>query len=214
MKFLPLLSISLLISSLSYGNIVITEVMSVSAGSGATNGDWFELTNAGSSSINLNNYVWNDSNDVRSDATLFPNLTINSGESIVIVDENDGNMPDWSSSWGLSSNSNIFGKETFIPFGPTGDDFSGLGGSGDSIYIWNSSEELVTSISFGAGTDGFSFQWDTNGNYLGLSSLGLNGAISNGNDIASPGIAIPETSTYSLALGLITLLIALIKRNI
>ena len=199
---------------MSYGNLVITEVMSVSAGSGPTNGDWFELTNAGSSSINLNNYVWNDSSDVRSDATLFPNLTINSGESIVIVDENDGNMPDWSSSWGLSGNSNIFGKETFLPFGPTGDDFSGLGSSGDSIFIWNSSEELVISLSFGAATEGFSFQWDTNGNYFGLSSLGLNGATSNGNDIASPGIAIPEPSTYALALGLMTLLIALIKRNI
>ena len=213
MKILPLFILSLIISHLSYGVLVITEVMSVSAGSGATNGDWFEITNTGSNSINLNNYVWNDSTDLRSDATLFPSLTINSGESIVIVDENNGNMPDWSSSWDLSGNTNIYGKETFIPFGPTGDDFSGLGSSGDSIYIWDSSEQLIISLSFGEATEGFSFQWDTNGNYLGLSTLGVNGASSNGNDVASPGIAVPEPSSYALVSGFLILFVALIKRK-
>ena len=96
MKILPLLLLSLFLTPLSHGILVITEVMAQSAGSGPTNGDWFELTNAGSNSINLSNYVWNDSSDVRADATLFPNISINSGESIIIVDENNGNMPDWS----------------------------------------------------------------------------------------------------------------------
>ena len=108
MKLLPLFFITTLLSPFSYGSLVITEVMSQSAGSGPTNGDWFELTNTGPNSINLNNYVWNDSNDVRADATLFPNITINSGESFVIVDENNGNMPDWSSSWNLTSSSRIW----------------------------------------------------------------------------------------------------------
>ena len=55
MKILPLLLLSLFLTPLSHGILVITEVMSQSAGSGPTNGDWFELTNAGSNSINLSN---------------------------------------------------------------------------------------------------------------------------------------------------------------
>ena len=210
MKLLPLLIITLISVNLSFGNIVITEVMSDSAGSGATNGDWFEITNVGPSAINLNGYVWNDSADILDDATLFPNLTINSGESIVIVDENAGNMPDWSASWGLSEN--VYGKEDFLPFGPGGDDFSGLGGSGDIINIWDTSESITTSVSFGEATEGFSFQWDTSGNYLGLSSLGVNGSYSNGDDVASPGI-VPEPSTYALLLGMIAFIFTALRRG-
>ena len=213
MKTLPLLIFSFFITTITHGFLVITEVMSDSAGSGATNGDWFELTNTGSSTVSLENYVWNDSPDLRSDATLFPNLTINPGESFVIVDENNSNIPDWSSSWNLTDNTNVYGKESFLPFGPTGDDFSGLGGSGDSIYIWDSTEELIISLSFGAASEGFSFQWNTNGNYLGLSSFGINGASNNGNDVASPGIAIPESSTFALIIGLLVLSFTSIKRK-
>ena len=114
---------------------------------------------------------------------------------------------------GTSQVVRVYGKETFLPFGPTGDDFSGLGSSGDSIFIWDSSENLIVSISFGPAVEGFSFQWDTNGTYLGLSSLGINGAISNGNDIASPGVAIPEPSTYALTFGLIILLFVFMKHR-
>ena len=90
----------------------------------------------------------------------------------------------------------------------------GLGGSGDEINIWDSSaSNLILSVSFGAATEGFSFQWDTSGNSLGLSTNGLNGAYSNGNDIASPGSVIPEPSTYALILASLVFVFRLYKRK-
>ena len=80
---------------------------------------------------------------------------------------------------------------------------------GPSCRLWL----LIISLSFGEATEGFSFQWDTNGNYLGLSTLGVNGASSNGNDVASPGIAVPEPSSYALVSGFLILFVALIKRK-
>ncbi|RYD17327.1 MAG: lamin tail domain-containing protein, partial [Verrucomicrobiaceae bacterium] len=59
----PIFPILALLSAAAtaHGQLVITEVMAASAhGATNANGDWWELTNTGSSAVSLNNYKWDD----------------------------------------------------------------------------------------------------------------------------------------------------------
>ena len=66
----------------------------------------------------------------------------------------------------------------------------------------------VASVTFGSSTEGVSFEWGTNGNSLGLSALGENGAVMAcddgsgmvaGTDVGSPGSAVvPEPAGWAL----------------
>ena len=182
----------------SFSALVITEVMSNSDHpGGAANGDWWELTNTGEIEISLENYVWNDENNFSSGQSIFPDITIQGGESILIVDEISENINYFISSWGgdfrAFSKSVFLGEETF----------SSLNAPGDSIYLFDLNSTLITSVEFGLSSNGFSFEWSKSGENLGLSELGVNGAFRAsangaggvGTDIASPGIAIPEANT-------------------
>jgi hypothetical protein len=179
--------------------LVITEVMSSSKQSGAANGDWFELTNTGASSVNLNGYYWDDNGPSANDGSLFPEIIVPAGESIIILDEDDA--AGFVETWGITAAvypRTLFGGE---------EPFSGLGSGGDQIEIWDTNPNagpanLVASAIFGAATQGFSFEWDLQGNSLGLSVAGENGALlasgPGGLDVGSPG-RVPEPSTFALA---------------
>jgi hypothetical protein len=97
------------------------------------------------------------------------------------------------------------------------DDFSGLSANGDLIELWdadpnsNPAANLLAFVSFGDSTDGFSFEWDSAGNSLGLSVEGENGAFLANNDgadpagvgldVGSPGFAVtsvPEPSSVAI----------------
>lgn len=193
-------------------DLVITEVMSDSAHeSGLANGDWFEITNTGVASLDLTGYYWDDDGPMGNDGALFGNVQIGGGESIVIVSEDDGST--FAQAWG--GGFTALGENDFT--GP--DTFSGLSGTnGDQIEIWDTdpnsdpAANLVSFVSFGPATEGFSFQWDTLGNFLGLSAVGQNGAFQaiddgvegdgdlfDGIDVGSPGIAsVPEPSSLAV----------------
>ena len=101
--------------------LVITEVMSNSAHPGGpANGDWFELHNSGSTSLDLTGYYWDDDGPSGNDGALFPSLSLGSGETIVIVDESTDNLADFVEAWG--GGFTAISKDDFS--GP--DDFSGL----------------------------------------------------------------------------------------
>jgi hypothetical protein len=197
-----LITLATLVSfSLAHADLVITEVMS-SSGHSVYDGDWFELTNTGSTAVNLENYYWDDNGASGDDGAEFPNISIAAGESIVIADVDTTDLAGFVSVWG--GGFTAISKDDFG--GP--DDFSGLGSGGDQIEIWesdpngNPSPNLVASAVFGSATSGFSFEWDDAGNDLGLSVAGQNGVFQSSDsipDTASPGYAVAAGSLVAPA---------------
>jgi len=193
----------LVFAPLVHANLVITEVMSASGASGGpANGDWFELTNTGAAAINLENYYWDDDGPSGDDGALFPAVSIGAGESIIIVDENADNLAGWRTAWNISDTPgdpdyvNVLSKDVFG--GP--DDFSGLSSGGDQIEVWDADPNAgaanpVASVTFGAATDGASFEWAIDGTPLGTSNDGENQANTNAEgDIGSPGEAVDTSN--------------------
>ena len=178
-------------TAIASADLVITEVMS----SSGDTADWFELTNNGPTAVDLGGYYWDDDGPTGNDGALFPSQSIAAGESLLVV---EGTTAAFQNIWALTAIT-ILEESSFS--GPN--TFSGLSLNSDQIEIWddnpntNSSANLVASASFGAATNGVSFEWDDTGNSLGLSTNGENGAFvapsdgsgGTGTDIGSPGLA-------------------------
>ena len=193
MKKVKIFTTFLFAAACANADLVITEVMSDSdASSGSINGDWFEITNTGSSGIELANYYWDDNGPSGNDGALFPEVTIGAEESLIILDESVANLPAWRTAWSISDNVQVISKDEFG--GP--DDFSGLSSSGDAIQIWDADPNAgpaneVATVTFGAATAGISFEWAINGTALALSVSGENEAKENSAaDVGSPGSAV------------------------
>ena len=202
-KFSAILGITLTLLACvrAQAGLVITEVMSSSIhGSGTNNGDWFELTNNGATAFDLSGFSWDDSTNTPGSSGFGSITSIGAGQSIIFTEETVGTEASWIANWGLSG-------VTVVHLGSSS--FQGLGAGGDAVNIYDNLGVFVTGVTFGTATAGFSFEWDINGNALGLSVLGENGAfraLSNGQttgngpgvDIGSPGSAVPEPSTYAM----------------
>jgi hypothetical protein len=181
----------------SRADLVITEVMSSSSHTAsAANGDWWELYNSGNSSIDLTGYSWDD-NTATPGSADFNHITIGAGQAIIICQENTGAEQAWKDLWGASD-------VTVINLGNTV--FQNFGSGGDEIHPFAPSSVQIASVSFGTATTGFSFEWDSAGNYQGIAVLGENGAFQatvaagGGPDIASPGYVTPVPESGALAL--------------
>lgn len=194
----PLIPVLALLSAAAsaHGQLVITEVMA-SSGHSATdaNGDWWELTNTGSSAVSLNGYKWDDTPEVPATASTFPaGITIQPGESIVILDESAGNVAAWKTAWGLTSSTQVLDSTQFANANVGGEDFSGLSASGDEVNLYDAGGNVVASVAFGASTAGKSFAFHRDGTpvYASLSKLDYHGAYASSlgpADVGSPGDA-------------------------
>jgi hypothetical protein len=217
-NLLPILAATatagLLAATPAAAQLRITEVMGqAAAGTASTlNGDWWELTNFGSSPVNLLGYQWGDSEDALpgSDSNFFPSFTLNPGQSLIILEEDAYSKDTWRTMWGIPASVAILTEDDMVDDAtPEGDLFSGLSTSGDTVNFYSPAGTLLDTYTFGAVIRGVTFEINSDGADLGLSVVGEYGAVlaSNG-DIGSPGIAVvPEPTVLSLgAMGLLALL--------
>lgn len=170
-------------------DLVISEVMADSRHlDTAINGDWWEITNNGSSAINLSGYSWDDDSDT-SGLQTFPAHIIQPGHSAILLKEGTSTaIAPFRNAWTIDDSVKIFVESDFRTF----PGFSG--GSGDTIYLYQPNGSLEDSFSFGPSTTGSSFSnFDTGSPIPGsISVLGEFNAISSSEDpgdIGSPGIA-------------------------
>ncbi|RYD18946.1 MAG: choice-of-anchor D domain-containing protein, partial [Verrucomicrobiaceae bacterium] len=158
------------------------------------NGDWWELTNTGSSAVSLNNYKWDDTpTPADPSASNFPaGITIQPGESIIILNEEATNVAAWRAAWGLSASTVVINTTQFAAANPGGEVFSGLSDSGDEVNLYNAGGSVVASVTLGASIAGKSLAFHRDGTPVTgtNSAVGKDGAFASSlgpSDVGSPG---------------------------
>jgi hypothetical protein len=179
------------------------------------------LTNSGPVGIDLAGYQWADTEDALGGPTpqpnLFPSVIIAPGQSIIILEEASANEAAWRTNWGIAASVNILGTDEMLPSPPATDTFSGLGASGDGVFFYNPSGDLLSQYTYAASTRGTTFEATPSGSDLGLSVVGENGAVLAANrDIGSPGlapVAVPEPGALLLGAAGVIPGICLLRRR-
>jgi hypothetical protein len=187
--------------------LVITEIMPGSAHQcPGVSSDWWELTNTGPAPVDLAGYSWiDDDAHAHVDRIAFGDITIDAGESIILLDSADGQAETWLMEWGFDPAGAIavYERDRFSGV-PDQNNFYGLGGD-DGVRLYDPAGALVAWVHYSEREVGFSNAWDAAGRYLGISVDGENGAYASLNsspDVASPGAAVPVPSAAAmLALG-------------
>lgn len=184
--------------------IVISEVDA--AGSAAVYAaDWFELTNTGTTSIDITGWKMDDNSNSFAVAVGLRGVnSIAPGQSVVFIEGNASGSND------LTIQGN-FKSAWFGANVPAGFVIGGYGGSGvglsqtsDAVNIFKSDGTLVAHVDFGISALGQTFDNAAGLNNVTLtqfSAVGVNQAFTSfaGTEIGSPA-AVPEPGTYALLL--------------
>lgn len=187
--------------------IVITEV-DAAGSSAAYNADWFELTNTGSTAVNISGWKMDDNSNAFVSAVALRGVTsIAAGQSVVFVEGNSTGSTDAAINAAFVQawfGGNAPGNLLIGNYGGSG---VGLGTSGDAVNIFTSTGSLVTRVDLAASTLGRSFDNAAGLNNTTLSTFstaGVNGArlSANGIETGSPGTiaAVPEPESVVLML--------------
>jgi hypothetical protein len=190
-------SLTALIAWSAPAQLAITETMSSASTNSGTGvvvqgPDFWELSNFGTNTIDLTDYIFNDSDATRggdADTTTLSGVTIAPGESIVLVQSGTtvvNTRDDFINWWGAS---NLPADLQVLFY--TG---NGQSGSGDSIVLWSptaaSDADYVDRADYGEAVRGHTFTYDTNTGAFGIvSSNGIAGAFKavTADDEGSPG---------------------------
>lgn len=181
----------------------ITEVAPWASGNAPYASDWFELTNTGSTALNIAGFRMDDSSNSFATAAALTGIgSIAAGESVIFLESASANAGFLSTWFGTSA-----------PAGLQVGNYSGTGvglsTGGDAVYIFNALGVAQAGVSFGTADAVSPYQSFDNASGLNgvaitqLSAVGVNGAsvaFANAAEIGSPGriAPVPEPSTYAL----------------
>ena len=202
---LIVLAILSLITVQANAAVLITEVAPWGSGNAPYATDWFELTNTGSSVVNISGWKMDDNSNSFGSATSLTGITsIGAGESVIFTES--AATASFLSTW--------FG--TKVPAGLQIGNYTGAGvglsATADAVNIYNASGVLQANVTFAASDAIAPYQTFDNAAGLNnaaistLSVVGVNGAFVASNDVSeigSPGriaAAVPEADSYAMLL--------------
>ncbi len=165
-------------------DLAITEIMASSNDPNTLiSDDWFEITNYGSSAVDLGGFSWDD-NSWLPGTVVFPSMVIAPGEAIVVAQIDSVNEAAFRTAWNLGPWVQVLVNEDFA-FGQPG-----FSSSGDGVALFDTSSTPIEicRAEYTLALAGFSVEFDTACTYLGNSSVGVRAAYaSTGSDVGSPG---------------------------
>jgi predicted extracellular nuclease/uncharacterized protein YjiK len=162
-------------------SLIISEVAPWSSGNSSVNADWFELTNTGTSAINITGWRVDDDSDAFASSIALNGVTsIAPSESVIFLETSN-----------LNATKTTFLNVWFGGNQPAGLQFGSYSGSGiglstggDAVNLFDALGTKITGISFGSSTSASPFRTFDNaaGNQNAavstLSNVGVNGAFS------------------------------------
>ncbi len=176
--------------------ITVSEVSSSSSSNTTYAADWFELTNNGTTTVDITGWKVDDSSNMFSaalDLQLFsldamgvetPVTSIAAGQSVVFVEGTAATRTAFRTAWGSA-------LPTGLLLGSYSGSGIGLSSGGDDVRIFDASGTLVTFVTFGAITPGLTFENTARltGTISELSLVGKNSAVASaaGGEVGSPG---------------------------
>ena len=179
-------------------DLAITEIMASSNDPNTLiSDDWFEVTNYGSSSVDLGGFSWDD-NSWLPGTVVFPSMVIAPGEAIVVAQIDSANESAFRTAWNLGPWVQVLVNEDFAIGQP------GFSSSGDGVALFDTSSTPIEicRAEYTLALAGFSVEFDTACTYLGNSSVGVRAAYaSTGSDVGSPGNQSIGFSENSLRVG-------------
>jgi len=187
--------------------MLITEVDA--AGSSASYAaDWFELTNTGSTAVDITGWKMDDNSNAFANSVALRGVTsIAAGQSVVFLEGLADGSTD--STIGAAFKSAWFGSNvpSTLTLGFYGGDKVGLSTSGDAVNLFNSTGTLIANVSFGTASSTATFDNSTGLNNTTISQYsvaGTNGAFvsASGAEIGSPGVVPLPAAGWLLCSGL------------
>jgi hypothetical protein len=165
-------------------DLAITEVMpSSNDANSAINEDWFEITNYGTTAVDLAGFSWDD-NSWNPGTVVFPSVTLNPGEALVVAQIDSANEAAFRAAWNLGPWVQVLVNQDFATAQPS------FSASGDGVALFDTSATAieVCRAEYALALAGYSVEFDTACTYLGNAAVGVRGAYaSTGNDVGSPG---------------------------
>jgi hypothetical protein len=195
----------------------VTEVAPWSSGNSPVGADWFELTNFGSSAIDITGWKVDDNSNSFASALALNGITsIAAGQSVIFLEGTATTATAFTSNW--ASGSMLVGYYSGSSIG--------LSTGSDAVNIYNAAGVLQANVAFGASDATSPYQTFDNAAGLNnttisqLSVAGVNGAYltSTGTEIGSPGsiaavAAVPEPENIAMLLAGLGMVGAMVRRR-